>query len=544
MKIILNIVFSLHCLYLFLFFLPDSFKTANIILIPIKTYHPNISPKTNKEKYFQDLFVSLKNNYIYFSIEIGTPPKPANILITSDFRSFFFKPINVSPIKERLDIIKNKYYNFFKSSSRKIISDDFTSEDYEDMSFGGYAEFYVEDCLSLYKDINQIQKVEINNFPFMYLSSNTEQSSYGTLGLGLTLIDGYMGYYFLNSLKNKKIINKEIWTIKYDKDNPDQGFLIIGEEPHNYDFLNFNVSDNSGSEEKFRWIKKGEEKEENLRYSNPTNFFMKNKTISWSLKFNEIFYNENDENIKTKSNKKIKITEGEIAELKLDLNNIIGTEDYRREINKSFFEPLINKNICYIKSHKSEFIIYICNSNEFSAYKNKFPSLHFFSKQLNDEFILSYKDLFTEEINDEIIFLVFFPTTKSSVWELGKIFLKKYDFVFETDNKLIGYYLPENEKEKKILEKINDQNLFTALKENLLFLIIIGILIIIMIILGILAGRKKSKNIKNERKRLIKYKAEFEYNYDYDSDYQYFQEEYKKTEKKNYKSKKKEEDEI
>ena len=72
----------------------------------------------------------------------------------------------------------------------------------------------------------------------------------------------------------------------------------------------------------------------------------------------------------------------------------------------------------------------------------KFKNLSFVLKDIDYEFILTYKELFIEQ-NNEFIFSIVFDENidnKDTTWILGKIFMKKYQLTFDLDRKIICLY--------------------------------------------------------------------------------------------------------
>ena len=82
--------------------------------------------------------------------------------------------------------------------------------------------------------------------------------------------------------------------------------------------------------------------------------------------------------------------------------------------------------------------------------------MSFILKDIDYEFILTYKDLFIER-DDEYIFSIAFGTyilNKNPMWIFGKPFMKKYHLIFDMDRKIIGLY------------KENTTNNINGIKEN------------------------------------------------------------------------------
>ena len=87
-----------------------------------------------------------------------------------------------------------------------------------------------------------------------------------------------------------------------------------------------------------------------------------------------------------------------------------------------------------------------CNFTENEL--NKFPSLLLKSVELNYVFNLDYNDLFHKTRNVYIFKVI--QGMDNNVWKLGKVFLEKYQFVFNYDSKMFGFY------HKSMTEKQDD----------------------------------------------------------------------------------------
>ena len=107
---------------------------------------------------------------------------------------------------------------------------------------------------------------------------------------------------------------------------------------------------------------------------------------------------------------------------------------------------------------------------------NNFKNISFVLKDIDYEFVLTYKDLFIEK-NNEYIFLIAFDhnvAKTSPIWILGKPFMKKYQLVYDLDRKIIGMY-----KQKKVGDEgsLNNNN-------NSIFFIYIGIISALIIVVA------------------------------------------------------------
>ena len=114
-----------------------------------------------------------------------------------------------------------------------------------------------------------------------------------------------------------------------------------------------------------------------------------------------------------------------------------------------------------------------------------FKNLSFILKDIDYEFVLSYKDLFIQKEN-EYIFSIAFDIQKESkdtYWILGNPFMKKYQLVYDLDRKIIGLY-----KDNIINNKRNSSfNIY-------IFMVIILILVIIGLTIYIYYLKKPRKN--------------------------------------------------
>ena len=115
-------------------------------------------------------------------------------------------------------------------------------------------------------------------------------------------------------------------------------------------------------------------------------------------------------------------------------------------------------------------------------------------------FELNYKDLF-QEIGNSIIFSIVLDENDKYHWSFGRIFLKKYQFIFDNEQKTITYM--------KNYKTINEE----VIKEKNKLVIILKIMIIIFLIVGFGLGLFLGKNLweKNRKKRANELDDDYEY---------------------------------
>ena len=270
---------------------------------------------------------------------------------------------------------------------------------------------------------------------------------------------------FITQIKHYKkngisIIKDYDFTFQYTSN--DEGFLVIGEKPHQFEPNNFH-------EEQFLSVGSKNRK----------------LTSEWYFDFDNIYYN----GIRINDNSKYNSSFYTDSSVKFDLSFglIEGTSNYEENIKKDFFNTLIDKQICFSEEVNNIYRIYYCDKKNSEDYiKKYFPTLNFCIKQIGFCFSFDYEDLFKEK-DEKVYFLVYFKLKSDyNRFTLGQILIKKYVLTFNYDNNLIGFYNKNIEiepKDKKNSEK--DGN-----KYDIKLIIIFIVCIIVFIVVGFLLGKK------------------------------------------------------
>ena len=320
-------------------------------------------------------------NKIYTNISIGTPSQQIKSYI--NFKEFFtFFSGNQTDIK----------FNFNNSNS--FISDyklEYFSIKYFSYGYNSYDNF-------IFDGINQTQFIQ--NFSFILAMKGPLNDNISISGLiGLKMYDNTFKYKYnniINQLKEKKIILSYAFSINYNKDSDTEGNIIIGEyEDNNKYILNFEFSRSEYNDYEYRLIL------ENITYSN--------YTIESNL----------------------------IAEFDLNINNIVGSIQLKEILRQSFFSELIDKKLCNESLYMSFRMIYLICKDTIDI--TKFKTIYLKFSGLGKVFELNYNDLFKKHGN-VYYFLITFDTKIPYKVCLGVPFLKKYQFIFDQDKKIIGYY--------------------------------------------------------------------------------------------------------
>jgi hypothetical protein len=420
----------------------------SFIKLPIYKYPSNPPNKTlsyEYNKYF------IENN-LYTFLETGTPPQ--KIIAKLNFNEYpFYIYYNRCEIFSNFDLEKSNSYNI--RPHQYLLTD-----------------VYV--YTHLVNDFfNFPGKENVRQYKLTYLFSPLNNGSYelklphlpytcAEIGLKLSTPDlKSYNYNFVRELKLSNAIKDYSFFIEYDEKDDNKGYIIIGEEPYNY----------NNNKYKYSQLKE-------------VNAIHIKRELYWHLKFNLIYFKKKVEN-----NFVIKNLTIFDAALDYNLNLILGSYEYMEYIEKEFFKDKIKNNLCQKNYLKNNYYNYECYNLEDIK---EFPTLYFVHRNFGFTFEFNYKDIFIE-YNGKYICLIWFYLSERESWRLGKPFLKKYFFSFNSDRKIIGFY--NLNKKVNNDKEINERNI---LSKFIYSIIIILLLLIVLFLCYNIAKKiyiKKSKKI-------------------------------------------------
>lgn len=421
---------------------------SSLIVLPFKTIENNGENPT----------FNISNN-IYSDILVGNTGQLLDVFFTSNIYTYY------------LDEESCKGNNFY---SKNLSSYNLSLENYVLLDEDEKA-IQINETIYLYKDLNLTQKIKIEDFPIL-VRINHLSSEKLCLLIGLLFrMSGPMKIInFIEQLKKKNLIESYTWTIKYTTEK--EGLLIIGEEPHIYDPQNYNES--------------------HLRTVNP---MITEYSYSWNIDFNKIYSGNNI------------ISENIFCILSQGNNYIMGNKEYNKSIVENFFNEYLNKKICFYYHNSYLQSYYYCDKKLFN--KNdmiKLPILSFLNINLEERFTFGGEELFFEG-KDYYYFKIYFNDFSQNSWVIGKLFLKKYQFIFNHDKKLIEYYKinitnqnEEEEEDKKgnspysPKNNNNNINVYIYIISGIILIIIIGFILLIKLYLKPLCCNKHRKKLVNE----------------------------------------------
>ena len=255
-------------------------------------------------------------------------------------------------------------------------------------------------------------------------------------------------------LKKRHIIESYGWNIKFK--NNGEGFLNIGAYPHEYDKKNY-------ATEYFKNILSG---------WRSTGFY-------WEIEFTNIITGYGNYIEKTKK-----------CEMQIEKGFIFATDEYFDLVKKEFFDEKIEKKECFldtsISSKYLNFKYFYCLN--YDTIK-QFKGIHFKHNTLDKDFFFDYNDLFLQK-NNKYYFLIVFRPSSITNWIIGFPLFKKYEFVFQPEQKLIGTYI-DYPKRKNEDNSMNNSMVIMCL--------VVGVLAIIIFVLGFIIYKLLTKKLKKKR---------------------------------------------
>ena len=336
-----------------------------------------------------------------------------------------------------------------------------------------------------------------NGLNFYFNENDNDKDLCGNFGFNIdTKLDKTN---LISQLKKKNYINEYIWTLKYLLE--DNGIIVIGAKPHYYNSNSYLMS----------------------QYCEMKAIQNQSPDTAWSFKMNEV-------RIKPKRSNKITLSDLKVDFLP-DRGLIIGTDEYKKKLDELVFNNLIKNKICFCeeanfndieKGNNEVYYIYYCIKDSFivnkysldDTYYNTFPSLEFYAKEQNMTFTLNKEHLFYEIYNRAYFLTVFKKNGNNNIWKLGEPFFSHFQFTFDQERKIVGFYNPvlpriKNEDYIKDIQEKNNVNNEDD-KKTIIYIILICILLIL--IMGGIAYFLGKKMNENRKKRANELKDEdFEY---------------------------------
>ena len=284
-----------------------------------------------------------------------------------------------------------------------------------------------------------IDNINITNFPFIIATKVFGFPN--KIGLNLMGDKDDILPNLIFDLKKNNIIKNTLWSIKFYKEsNYKKGLFIIGDN-YNNNYL--------------KWTK--------IIFG----------YYQWAITFDDIYF------------KDFKLMDYRQAIITLDYGLIAVPQYFMNYLLKNYVDNI------NCKQFGIEYdVSFGCNK---SFDLSNFPSMTFYYRDFGVNLTFYYYDLFYQFDDLNYCLLVSGRNNKYN-WNLGKPFLRKFHFVFDLDNKLVGYY--------------NDEDKYFIFNKKIIFIIIIIFMIgfILFLLICIYKLIKKKRRVRlNEIEEVYQY---------------------------------------
>jgi len=474
-------------IFYFLFIL-IIFKNSNCyIVLPFKfTNIPFQEPINNSFSIIENFLSQININQLYATLSLGNPSR--NIDLYLSMEQVYFS------------VLHNNCLKGSNSSYNPSLSDTFKNETPYNISLGSWGKACkaTENC-SLYNDLYLSKTISLESLEFIYgNNTSTKNENFeinklcGNIGLMKNSFNIFLSSNnFIYYLKNNKIIDSYSWGIFFfDKENKyNNTYLNIDDNiVSSYDgFFIAGITNNSYLEIF---------KSDIIDNSYTTN------QVYWDININKIYFNSTENEFICSNNIKMFFS--------IDLNYIIADQNYYKKIKEYYFKKYLDESICMEEKNYNIYegnnYLIVCNKN-IKNYLSSFPKIYFFSEKLSYTFNLDYTDVFLET-KERIYFLISNKEKVKDVWSVGKIFIKKYPFIFDYDKKAISFVHINNYNEKGNKEQnTNNNKNYNIWKDFKIYIFVF--LLIVAIVIGIFIGKMLWKKQRKMRAN------ELDDNYDY-----------------------------
>ena len=436
--------------------LPNNSLNPNIIVIPFKTLYSKLQNNNKNNSNFSslDYYKQIHSSKIYLNIET----KNGQYLHT--FVSTDESDLYLDDLFSETGNMECPYSCQLSQSYHFCNNNDPLYEDYNiDRSI------CAKDNFKLYKE-HLLNEYNLTFIEFQHFKDRDRKITFscGKTGLKLPSYNINKDYNFISQIHEKNNNIDYSFTFKYTNKSQtktinelNEGLLIIGIQSY----------------------EKKKNFEMNSIYVLEPNF---RENLEWKFNMSNIFIGKNIYDLKDS-----------IFEINPDIDGIEMPFYFYSKINDLFFQKYFNKGICFKEIIKIyEYFVIYCNSKEFNQKDiENFPEINFFNNQIEYNFTFTGKELF-DKIGGKIFFKILASTDKNKKdFIYGKIFMKKYQVIFNSDYKSISFYKDNN--------KYINRNTFTdSKKEEIIFYIIIYIFVGSLFILFGIFLRKNFCNIKRK----------------------------------------------
>ena len=456
-------------------------KISCYIKFEIEIYNQNSITLLDNKFTILNLIKKELTNTMIVAIDIGTPSQKANLYLLMNEHIFYFSN------KSEACYNQINYYSPFNSKSFQF----FPNSTFENNTYTYTQLIQAKDIITFdfYSFVNKKEK-QIKSFQkeiIFYINNNTNTNNnnhiklIGSLGLGPNSNDIKNKNFqkipsFLSQLKKYGLISNYRWFINL---NENKNEIIFGLAPHEYDKNSF---------------------DEKLLINIPARPFKSRIThteiFNWNFRITKMYAEFN------KNKTFLDLTNEMSIELDYNCGLIVSIQKYWAYINEVLFKEYINNRKCFVnvtdnfynnnEGFNHQYYYIYCNYEYKDEIRNNFRNIIIECQECNYTFVLNFDDLIKNikivnnegiEENKYFLFLVVSHASDLSVhhyhrWVMGRPFLKKYQFFFEQNSKMIYFYKKENfnysnnyNKNKKLIN-----NTISSFNYRIVIIILLSIL--------------------------------------------------------------------
>ena len=396
--------------------------------------------------------------------------------IESNYKSYLYSNLYLGNqcVQMRIELEKHPVYAVFKNLVSSMYSN-LTYDNSSSVTYGSlyYMKFYLNDFYAgtIAKESLKIKNETIYQFHFAYTNELNLKDDIPAGAIGFDISQKYGSSHDLNlidQLKEKKIISGYALTINFTSRN--EGNFIIGPELDE-------IKENENKYNKTVVLVN--------KAVNPSN-------LTWALTFDSVYVGE-------------KILENsKIANLTLDNDFIIATDEYSEKIYQEFFNNLLNNKKCFKENIIGENYYKVIKCEKDTKINNfpvlKFNIINYVSEPFS--FDLTYKDLFELQGNYYYFKIALVEKSDSTVsinevWKFGRTFFRIFLISVNKDKKTITFF------KKFIEEKKDEEKSFSISGLEIILIVALFSICLILIFVLFKYCEQKKKNENRERKNVL-----------------------------------------
>ena len=328
-----------------------------------------------------------------------------------------------------------------------------------------YEDTFASDYFKIFSDLSlsKYNMVKMGFQHIFYPDKSKVPFGCGTIGLLVPNKNPYLLYMAVNFIYQLHFKIKNIdysFSFKYNnnKNNDDinEGLFIVGLES----------------------LEKNKNTELIQIYNMQTTYA---KKPEWKLSSNKIFIG--NESFFFKANELI---------IKTDIEGIEIPYVFYDKLKSKFFNHYFKEQICKYEIINHCYVTF-CDSNKFSSKDiQSFPKINIVKFNLGFNFTFSGEELFYKRDNKYFFKIISHFINSKSSFSLGRIFLKKYNVIFNPDSKSMHFYKNNNDSIEGYKEENKDEIIKLNESGKNAFLVVISYFFIgiLFLGLGIYFGRK------------------------------------------------------